>query len=233
MRLVTSANIACGAHAGNQRTMQESVRLAKKYNTGIGAHPGYPDRPHFGRISMRLSPSDIKDLIIKQVRSLGEIARSQGCEVDHLKPHGALYSDAARSREIALAIAEGARMWDSDMILVGLAGSLMLDVWKAMGCRVAGEAFADRLYDPDGGLRSREHPDALITDPDLAAEQAIRIVQGGSIKTRSGTELHVTAHTVCIHSDTPGSVSIAARVRKRLEEGGVEIRSFSKGQSIS
>jgi UPF0271 protein len=228
MKLVTSANIACGYHAGDDRTMEESVRLAIKYDVGIGAHPGYPDRKNFGRISMKLSASEITDLVTKQITAFGKFVRANGGQIVHLKPHGALYSDAARDRAVAQAVAEGARAWNKDLILVGLAGSVMLDVWKDMGFTVAAEAFADRRYEPDGTLRSRKFNDALITDPDRAAEQALGIVRRGVVETSSQSEIALAAETICVHSDTPGAVAIAGTLKKRFDQEGILFRSLEE-----
>ena len=224
MKLITSANIACGYHAGDTSTMEATVRLAVKYNVGIGAHPGYPDRTNFGRISMILSPAEVTRLVYEQIQSLGRIAQTQHCEIVHVKPHGALYDDAARDPVMAEAIASGAAQWSKDLILVGLAGSIMLKVWRESGFHIAPEAFADRVYEPEGTLRSRKFNDAVITDPTIAAHQVLNIVKWGTVLTSAGTELNIKATTVCVHSGTPGTILIAKAVRQTLEEAGINMR---------
>ena len=204
MAYITSANIACGGHAGDARTMERTVRLAIARGVRIGAHPGYPDRENFGRVEILMTPKAIEDEVYAQVVRLDEIVLSFGSTMFHVKQHGALYNVAVRNREVARAIALGAARWNPRTTLFGLAGSPMLDVWRAMGMAVAGEAFADRRYEPDGTLRSRQFPDALITDPREAAAQALRFVRQG------------LAETICVHGDTPGSVEILKSCRQAL-----------------
>jgi UPF0271 protein len=181
------------------------VRLARRYGVAVGAHPGYPDRANFGRVELALTAEQIAETVCEQVRALAAIAG----ELAHVKPHGALYNVAAKNAEVARAIAEGVARWGRDVVLVGLAGSEMLDVWRGMGFRTAAEGFADRRYEPDGSLRSRKFADALITEPDLAAAQAVRLARGGGVE------------TICIHSDTPGSVEIVAAVAAALRDAGM------------
>jgi UPF0271 protein len=224
MKLITSANIACGFHAGDESMMEESVHLAMKYNVGIGAHPGYPDRAHFGRVSMKLPADELSDLVYEQIRTLGAIARMHGVDLIHVKPHGALYTDAAQDRSAAEAIAEGVTRWSKELMLIGFAGSMMLDVWKEKGLSVVPEAFADRTYEKEGSLRSRKFSDALITDPSLAAQQALTIATNEGVLTNVGTKLRIHANTICVHSDTTGSIDIVKRVRQRLEDAGIIVQ---------
>ncbi len=221
MELVTSANIACGGHAGDFSTMKKTVALAERFKVGVGAHPGYPDRANFGRTSMKFSRRELSLLIYEQVRSLAAFVR--GRELRHLKPHGALYHDASSDPAVAGAIADAASMWSRDLVLIGLSGSPMLIVWKGRGFITASEAFADRRYEPDGSLRSRRFPDALLADPASAAEQALSIVRHGAVKTSNGSTVHVDALTICVHSDTPGSAEILRSVRNALTKDGVRI----------
>ena len=204
MPLVSSTNVACGAHAGDRAMMERTIRLAMQHGVAVGAHPGYPDKENFGRIELAMALEDLERSIYEQITALESVAAPLGCSVRHVKPHGALYNVAARDRFVAMAIAAGVRRWDEAATLVGLAGSLTLEVWRGAGFRVLAEAFADRVYEPDGTLRSRRLPGALITDPAEAAEQALRIARSGS------------AQTVCIHGDTPQAVEIARAVRERL-----------------
>ena len=226
MRSITSVNIACGGHAGDEQTMVTTIQQALRRKLAVGAHPGYPDRANFGRIELNLSPEEIADSVYAQVRALAEVAARCHAEIAHVKPHGALYNQAVHNCQLAQAIAKGVARWKPDIVLVGLAGSPMLDVFREAGFPIAAEAFADRRYEPDGTLRSRKHADALIHDPAEAAQQALSIVQGKVIA-RDGSEVPLHADTLCIHSDTPGSPQIAADVAKTLREAGVQLRARS------
>src|SRR6202163_1863515 len=225
MRSITSVNIACGGHQGDEQTMHATIEQALRWNLAIGAHPGYPDRENFGRLELNLSPQAIANSVHEQVRALAEIADRHGVRLAHVKRHGALYNQAAHNRQLAQAIPTGVARLRRDVVLVGLAGSPMLDVFRQAGFPIAAEAFADRRYDPDGTLRSRKHPDALIQDPAEAAQQALTIVQGKVIA-RDGSEVPLHADTLCIHSDTPGAPQIAAQVAKALREAGVQLRAL-------
>jgi 5-oxoprolinase (ATP-hydrolysing) subunit A len=228
MPSLTSVNIACGGHAGDHSTMKMTIEQASRWNLNIGAHPGYPDRANFGRVDMHLPLNDIEATIFEQVRDLSLITASLGATVVHVKPHGALYNRAAGDAAMARAIARGAGRLSKNLILVGLAGSLMLDVFRDEGFAAVGEAFADRLYEPDGTLRSRKFDHALIREPDRAAEQAVRIAQRGEVNASNGAVVRVQAQTICIHGDTPGAPRVAAAVAKKLREAGVELRPLSR-----
>ena len=221
---ITSANIACGVHAGDTATMSGVIEVCMKYGVGIGAHPSYPDQANFGRVVMNLTSEEIVRCVYDQVRTLVELAGRAGCAARHVKPHGALYNAAAQNPTIAAAIANGVRKADKALILLGLAGSKMLEVWQNEGFRVVGEAFVDRRYEGDGTLRSRKFSDALITDPEEAVQQALRIVRDGVVITADGTALSLNAQTLCIHSDTHNAISIAAAVRSRLLKEGFAVR---------
>ena len=221
MRSVTSVNIACGGHAGDKQTMKTTIEQALRAGVAIGAHPGYPDRANFGRLELKLPVEVIADSVFEQVLALGEIAAACGAQLTHVKPHGALYNQAVHNRELAEVIAESVRRWSRDVVLVGLAGSPMLEVFRKSGFAVAAEAFADRRYEADGTLRSRKYEDALIRDPKEAARQALSMVERGVVIACDGTEVPVDAQTLCIHGDTPGAVQIAATVARALGEAGV------------
>jgi UPF0271 protein len=223
MPFLTSVNVACGGHAGDERTMKATIEQALRWNLAIGAHPGYPDRTTFGRSELSLPAETIANSVFEQVRTLGEIAAGLGARLTHVKAHGALYNQATRDRGLAEAIVSGVSRWSRDVILVALAGSLMLDVFRQAGFRVAAEAFADRRYEPDGTLRSRKFQDALIGDPAEAGQQALRIAKRGTAVARDGTEIVVSAQTICIHGDTPGAPKIAAAVVQTLKQAGVEL----------
>ena len=227
MRSVTSINVACGAHAGDERTMKETIEQALRWNLALGAHPGYPDRLNFGRVELELSADAIADSVFQQVKSFAKVAAACGARVSHVKPHGALYNQAVRDSAIAEAIAIGVARWSRDVILGGLAGSPMLDVFREAGFRGAGEGFADRRYEPDGTLRSRKFPDALIRDPAEAGEQALLIASRGIAIARDGKEIVVNAETICIHGDTAGAPEIAAAVARTLREAGVTLRALA------
>jgi 5-oxoprolinase (ATP-hydrolysing) subunit A len=224
MRFVSSANIACGGHAGNAEMMRETVEQALRCGVTIGAHPGYADPDNFGRRELQLSPEEISNSIHRQVIALNEVGERYGATIVHVKAHGALYNQAARSREIARAIADGVRHWRGDVVMVGLTGSVMINEFRAAGFVAAAEAFADRRYEGDGCLRSRKFADALLQDPKEAAEQALRIVTERIVIATDGSRIPVEADTICIHSDTPGAAEIAAAVRGLLNEKGIEVK---------
>jgi len=214
--LITSANIACGGHAGNEDTMREAVRLALRHGVAIGAHPSYPDREGFGRVTMNLPPAALSRAIAEQVDALVRAAKAQGARVTHVKPHGALYRDAGEGRDVALAVASGVASVSPALVLVGLAGSPALRVWQEHGFDVAAEGFADRAYAADGTLVPRTEASALITDPEAAARQAIRLAGDG------------VCATICVHADTEGAAAIAAAVRAGLEEAGFVLSALAR-----
>lgn len=228
MRYVTSASVACGGHAGDARTIKATIEQALRWNLAIGAHPGYPDRANFGRTELNLPPGAIADSVFEQVRSLAGIAADCGASVTYVKPHGALYNQAAANRDVAEVIAHGVARWRRGVILVGLAGSPMLKVFQEAGFPICAEAFADRRYEADGTLRSRKFEDALISDPAEAGRQALSIAERGIVRAHGGTEIVVSAQTICLHGDTPGAPRIAATVAQTLREAGVELRPFSR-----
>jgi 5-oxoprolinase (ATP-hydrolysing) subunit A len=226
MRSLTSVNIACGGHAGDAQTMRATIEQALRCGVAIGAHPGYVDRENFGRVELRISKEEVAESVYEQVCALGKIAEECGARLGHVKPHGALYNQAARDGELARAIARGVARWNRGVVMVGLAGSVMLEVFRDEGFLVAAEAFADRRYEGDGSLRSRKFADALISEPEEAAKQALRIVQKGSVRASDGTEVMVAAQTICIHGDTPGAAEITGTVARVLVEAGAELRPF-------
>jgi len=223
MRYITSANVACGGHAGDEQAMHATIEQAVRHNVAIGAHPGYEDRANFGRTELHLAPEEISGSVERQIRALDEIAAKCGARIVHVKPHGALYNQAARDRIIARAIAGGVRRWRADVILVGLAGSIMLDEFHNAGFRIAAEAFADRRYEPDGSLRPRRFRDALIANPQQAADQALQIVEKSSVTDSSGATMPLRAQTLCLHGDTPGSPAIAEAIHQRLTAANVRL----------
>jgi 5-oxoprolinase (ATP-hydrolysing) subunit A len=227
MPSLTSINIACGGHAGDAQTMKTTIEQALRWKLAVGAHPGYPDRASFGRVELNLPPRVVADSVFDQVRTLAKVAAGCRAAVTHVKPHGALYNQAASNLMLAKAIADGVVRWSRDVILVGLAGSQMLDVFQEAGFRVVGEAFADRRYEANGTLRSRKFEDAVIWDPAEAGRQALQISERGTVTAHDGTEVVVPAQTVCVHGDTPGASKIAAGVAETLRRAGVELYAFS------
>jgi 5-oxoprolinase (ATP-hydrolysing) subunit A len=227
MAYLTSVNIACGAHAGDEATMRATIEQALQRKVAIGAHPGYADRANFGRLELDLSGDQIAESVFEQVSKLAEIAAKWGASLGHVKAHGALYNQAARDAGVAQAIADGVARWRRDVLLVGLAGSVMLGVFRDAGFPVAAEAFADRRYEPNGSLRSRKFANALVSNPAEAAAQALHIAQATSVIASDRGEIRVEAQTICIHGDTPGAVKIAAAVRERLKNAGIELRPLS------
>ena len=229
---VTSANIACGGHAGDEATMTETVRAAIARGVAIGAHPGYPDREGFGRVELAMRAEEIRLSVADQIRALDRVARAMGAGLTHVKPHGALYHAAMTKPLIASAIADACRKVSPGIVLVGLAGAPALGWWRAAGFRVASEAFADRRYEADGSLRSRAHADSLIIDPALAAAQAVDLALGRGVVAVDGACVPIRADTVCIHSDTPGAVSVARAVRAALASAGFALASLAAVRSI-
>jgi UPF0271 protein len=226
LRQVTSANIACGGYAGNPQMMRTTIEQAQRCSTAIGAHPGYEDHTNFGRIELTLSSEEVAASVFRQILALAEIAERCGARIGHVKPHGALYNQAARNRGIARAITEGVARWRRDVVLVGLAGSVMLEEFRSVGFAVAAEGFADRKYEADGSLRARKFRDALLHDPVEAAAQAVRIVREGSVVAANGALIPLKVETICIHGDTPGAPQIAAAVRRALEVAGITLQSL-------
>jgi UPF0271 protein len=224
LRVVTSANVACGGHAGDPATMAGVLELAARLGVAAGAHPGYPDRAGFGRYATGMTPRQIEATVLEQVTTLDGIARHVGVALTHIKPHGALYNDAAHDEAVAAAVARGVRRWRSDATVVGLAGSVSLRVYEAEGLRPVAECFADRAYETDGTLVSRRLRGAVITDPRAVAEQAVALAVSGVVTARTGETVHLVADTICVHGDTPGALLIAAAVRAALEAADVAVR---------
>ncbi|HUS14212.1 MAG TPA: 5-oxoprolinase subunit PxpA [Chloroflexia bacterium] len=225
LALVTSANIACGFHAGDPLVMERTVAAARRHGVAVGAHPGYPDLPGFGRRTLDMTAAELEAAVVYQVAALAGFARAAGTPLVHVKPHGALYNRAAIDPAVAEPIASAVKRCSQELILVGLAGSLLLEAGRAAGLRVAAEAFADRAYEPDGTLRSRRLSGAMLPDPAAAAAQAVAIA-GGSPRAHDGTLISLQADTLCIHGDTPGAVGYARAVREALQAQGVLLRAL-------
>lgn len=221
--LVSSVNVACGAHAGDPLTIATTVGLAARHGVAIGAHPGYPDLIGFGRRDLEMAPDELEASLVYQVGAVATFCREVGATLGHVKPHGALYNRAARDPVVADAIARAVRRVSSELLLVGLAGSVVLDAGRGAGLAVAAEAFADRAYESDGTLRSRRLPGALLGSADAAAAQAVAIAVDGTARSHDGGKVRVKADTICIHGDTPDAVAFAVAIREALQRAGVTI----------
>jgi UPF0271 protein len=221
--LVTSANVACGLHAGDARTMRATVELAMEHGVAVGAHPGYDDRQGFGRRPMKLNAPEINDLLRGQLGALDAIARAAGAVVRHVKPHGALYNQAESDAELASAIVAAIRAFDPALRLVGRAGSAMARAATAVGHPFTPEAFADRRYRPDGSLLPRSEAGAVMTDAEEVARQVRSLVTDGEVAASDGSRLPVAFETLCLHGDTPGSAELGARIRQELRTLGVSV----------
>ena len=215
MRCISSANVACGLHAGNRAVMRSTVLLAREFGVAVGAHPGFDDREHFGRRDLELPPEQITGLVVRQIDSLAAIAADAGIRLQHVKPHGALYNMAVRDRRIADAIARGAASVDSTLIVLGLPGSELVAAAEAAGLRAAGEAFADRAYRPDGTLVPRTEPGAIIHDPADVVARVVALAQRPDVD------------TICVHGDTPGAATLASKIRAALDAAKIEVRRLS------
>ena len=226
--LVSSVNIACAAHAGDEASMLDALRLAVRHGAAIGAHPGFADREHFGRREIPVSPSEAAALVVGQARLLRGLARGLGATVGHVKLHGALYNMAARDRALATAVAsalaEDARQSGAGWVLVALAGSVLASAGRGEGLRVLEEAFADRAYGRDGTLIARSEPGSVIGDDEAATRQALRIVREGTVLARGGVSVPVAADTICVHGDSPGAARLARRIRGELAAAGIAVR---------
>ncbi|HEY0863145.1 MAG TPA: 5-oxoprolinase subunit PxpA [Lacunisphaera sp.] len=221
MPLITSANIACGAHAGDEATMRATLALAQRHGVAAGAHPGFADRENFGRRELPVTPDEVHDLVLHQVRKLQRLG-----PVRHVKPHGALYNMAARDLALARAVVDAIYETDPRLILFGLAGSHLVAVAEACGLPVVSEVFADRTYQADGSLTPRAQPNAVITDEGAAVAQVLRMVREGKVRATDGTDVAIKADTVCLHGDGAHPVEFARKLRAELTAAGVEIKAI-------
>ncbi len=226
---VTSANIACGFHAGDPAVMRRTVRLAREHGVAVGAHPGFPDLPGFGRRDLHVSPREAEDLVLYQLGALAAMAAAEGVAIAHVKPHGALYNMAARDPVLAGAIAKAVAAFDRRLVLFGLAGSVMLAAGREAGLNVAAEGFADRGYEPDGSLAPRSRPGAVITDPAAVVARAVRMVRDGVVTATDGRDVALEVQTLCVHGDTPGAAALARELRSGFEAAGIAVRATSAG----
>lgn len=223
LQLVSSANIACGFHAGDAQTMLASVREALKNGVAIGAHPSFPDRENFGRTAMTLPPETVYAQTLYQIGALAAIARAEGGVMRHVKPHGMLYNQAAKDPQLADAIARAVHACDPSLILVGLAGSELIRAGEHYGLTMRQEVFADRGYQADGSLVPRTQPGALVEDEEHALAQTLGMVESGRVKSITGEWANVVAQTVCIHGDGEHALAFARRLRAAFEERSIRI----------
>jgi UPF0271 protein len=224
---ITSANIACGAHAGDPSVMRRTIRLAREAGVAIGAHPGFPDLQGFGRREIKVDFSEVEDSILAQIGALAAIARSEGMTLQHVKAHGALYNMAARSRPLADAIARAIKGFDASLMMFGLPNSPMITAARDAGLRVAAEGFADRAYQLDGSLTPRTERGAVIHDPATVVDRAQRMVRDGIVQTADGREVALKIDTICVHGDTPGAADLARRLRAGLTDSGAIVQSIA------
>lgn len=210
------ANIACGYHAGDVATMQQTVQWAVQYSVAVGAHPSFPDKENFGRSEMRLESKEVYDLLIQQLVIIKEITTRVGIKLNHVKPHGALYNMSAKDAVLAATIARAVRDFDTSLFLIGLSGSHSISEAKAIGIRTVSEVFADRTYQDDGRLTPRSQPGALIDNAGDVVKQVLQMIEKGAVTTLSGNKITVLAETVCIHGDGEHAVEFAKAIQKAI-----------------
>ncbi len=226
MSSITSANVACGFHAGDPGVMRATVALAGEHGVAVGAHPGFPDLAGFGRRELQVSPRDVEDFVVYQVGALAGIAAAQGVRLQHVKPHGALFNMAVRDAALADAIARAVALIDKSMILFGLPNSELVAAGTRAGLRTACEVFADRAYRADGTLVPRQEEGAVIHDAAAVEQRVIAMVRDQAVVAIDGTRVPLTVDTICVHGDTPGAAELAARVRAALETAGVKVKAL-------
>jgi UPF0271 protein len=223
MPSLTSANVACGFHAGDPGTMRQTLALAQAHGVSVGAHPGFQDLVGFGRREMHTTPQEVEDLVLYQVAALAGMAASRGMQLAHVKAHGALYNMACRDRALAQAIARAVAAVDPSLVLFGLPGSALLEEGARAGLAVAAEAFADRAYNADGSLTSRRVQGSVLTDPDLVVTRALRMIADGEVIAIDGSVVRLRAETLCVHGDTPGAPHLVRHLRTALEAAGITV----------
>lgn len=226
MPFVTSANVACGGHAGDARTMRETIGLALRHGVSVGAHPGYPDRANFGRVPQHLDHATLVAELHRQLSALDDAAAEFGADITHVKPHGALYNRAERDAGIAASIVSAICSWRARATVFASPGSALEQAARDAGLRIALEGFVDRAYEPDGTLRSRRLPGAVLSDPAAAAAQAVSIVRDGGVRAADGTFIALPVDTLCLHGDRPEAPLIAREVRSALETAGIVVKPF-------
>lgn len=228
LKFVSSANVACGWHAGDPMVMEKTVALAKEFGTAVGAHPGFPDRMGFGRRNMAVTPEEAKAYVKYQLGALQAFAKAHGVKIQHVKPHGALYNMAAVDEKLAKAMCEAVYEVDKDIIFMGLAGSRMITAAEETGLKAASEVFADRAYNDDGTLVSRKLPGAVIKDKELAIKRVVRMVKEGRVESINGKDIDIKADSICVHGDNPKALEFVKNIRETLEKEGVTISNLMR-----
>lgn len=226
--LISSANVACGFHAGDPSVMAKTVQLCKESGCALGAHPGYPDLVGFGRRNLAVSPADAKAMTTYQIGALDAFCKATGIKMQHVKPHGAMYNMAAKDAALAKAICQAIYEYDKELILMGLAGSQMLVQAKEMGLKAAAEVFADRAYEEDGTLVARTKPGSMIEDEDEAVARVIRMIKEGKVTAITGKDIDITADSVCVHGDGPKALAFVEKLRNAFTAEGIEIAPLSE-----
>ncbi|MBT8356640.1 MAG: 5-oxoprolinase subunit PxpA [Desulfobacterales bacterium] len=224
---ITSANIACGWHAGDPAVMDKTVKMAVEHGVGVGAHPGYPDLLGFGRRNLTCSMEDIKNYLVYQIGALDAFCKVHGTRLCHVKPHGALYLTAVENKEVARAVAEAIVSVNPDLLYVALAGAkgeLMRRIGQEVGLKVVYEAFPDRAYTPEGNLVSRHQPGAVIKDPEIVSQRACKMAKEGKVIAVDGTSISLEVQTLCVHGDTPTAVELVKSIRAILKENNMEVK---------
>lgn len=225
--LLSSANVACGFHAGDPITMRETVAAAVRHSVAVGAHPGYPDLQGFGRRDLGATPAEITAYVLYQIGALDVICRASGTRLRYVKAHGALYNRGAADPVVAAAIVEAVRLADPALVVLGLAGSHLIDAGRAAGLRTAAEAFADRAYASDGSLVPRSVPGAVVHDVEAVVARALRLVAAGRVTSVDGSEVAVQADSLCVHGDTPGALALVRAIRARFAAEGIVVAAFA------
>ena len=228
IKYVTTANVACGWHAGDPMVMEKTVALAKEFGTAVGAHPGFPDLMGFGRRNMAVTPEEAKAYVKYQLGALQAFAKAHGVKIQHVKPHGALYNMAAVDEKLAKAMCEAVYEVDKDIIFMGLAGSKMITAAEEIGLKAASEVFADRAYNDDGTLVSRKLPGAVIKDKELAIKRVVRMVKEGKVESINGKDIDIKADSICVHGDNPKALEFVKNIRETLEKEGVTISNLMR-----
>ena len=226
LELISSANIACGFHAGDPDVMHRTVQLALKNNVALGAHPGFPDLVGFGRRTMGVSPQEVYTMMVYQIGALNGFIKAEGGKMQHVKPHGALYNMAAKDKKLAEAIAESLYKIDPELILFGLAGSEMIHAAKRIGIRAIEEVFADRTYQKDGTLTPRSQANSMITDDQKAIAQVLKMVQEKRVTSVNGDDIPLQADTICVHGDGEHALNFAKKIKEKLEEANILVKSI-------
>ena len=221
---ITSANVACGFHAGDPGVMRATVALAKQHGVAVGAHPGFPDLLGFGRRDLHATPREVEDFVVYQIGALAAIAAAQGVRLQHVKAHGALFNMAVNDVALADALARAAAAVDRSLIFFGLPGSQLVRAGERAGLRTASEVFADRAYEPDGTLVSRRKPGAVIHDANVVVDRVVRMAKDRSVVAVDGSTVPLDVDTICVHGDTPGAAQLAARIREALVAAGVQVK---------